>query len=244
MQKNSFTYTDYPSYLSFLRSSAEEKFAAFQRRLIPGEKILGVRIPALRAIAKRIAGGDWRRFLSEAQDGTMEEVMVQGLVIGSAKMDYGEALERAASFVPKIKSWASCDICGSSFKFLKKDPESSWRFLTRYLQSENEFAVRFAVTLLMEFYMTEESVGRLFPVFDSVRHKGYYVKMAVAWAVSNCFIHYPDKTMPYLRSNRLDDWTFNKALQKITESYRVDDGAKQTIRAMKRKISLGGTLND
>lgn len=236
MQKTSqdFEYTDYETYLQYLKSFAEEPFAEFQRRLIPGENILGVRTPTLRKIAKRIVKSDWRRFLSQARDDTMEEVMVQGLVVGSAKMDYSEAMERAKAFVPKIRSWASCDICGSSFRFLKKDIPSSFRFLQSFLGGGNEFAVRFGVILLMDYFICDEYVALLFPLFDGVRHEGYYVKMALAWAVSVCYVKYPALTEEYLGNCRLDDWTYNKALQKITESRRVDAETKEKIRAMKR----------
>ena len=60
--------------------------------------------------------------------------------------------------------------------------------------------------------------------------------MAVAWGLSVCFVKYPDKTMKYLKENNLDDWTYNKVLQKIMESYRVDDDTKAVIRAMKRRV--------
>jgi 3-methyladenine DNA glycosylase AlkD len=234
--RQKFIYTDYPAYIEYLKSFAEDSFAAFQRKLIPGETILGVRTPRLRSIAKQIAAGNWRRFLADAQGGTMEEIMMQGLVIGNAKMDYKEALKRASAFVPKIKSWAVCDICGSSFRFLKEDMASSFAFLKGYLSSENEFSVRFGVTLLMEFFICDEYIDQLFPLFDNVRQEGYYAKMAVAWAVSECFIKYPKRTTPYLQSNQLEDWTYNKALQKIIESNRVDEETKDKIRSMKRKI--------
>ena len=230
-----FHYTTYADFLQYLRSLSEEPFARFQRRLIPGETILGVRTPLLRAAAKQIAKGDWRRFLHEAQDGTLEEVLVQGLVVGYAKMDYDEALRRAAAFVPKIRSWASCDICGSSFRFLGKNRERSFSFLLGYLRGPGEFAVRFGVTLLMEYFTDEEYLSRLFAALDGVRHEGYYVKMAVAWAVSACYVKSSRRTMEYLSRCRLDDWTYNKALQKITESNRVDAAAKAKIRSMKRR---------
>lgn len=232
--RQDFAYTDYGTYLQYLRSFVEEPFAEFQRRLIPGETILGVRTPLLRAIAKQIAKGDWRRFLAEARDGAMEEIMVQGLVVGAAEMDYSEAMEYAAAFVPKIRSWATCDICGSSFRFLKRDMPSSFLFLKSCLSRGNEFAVRFGVTLLMEYFITDEYVARLFPLFDGVRHEGYYARMALAWAVSMCYVRYPALTAEYLRGCRLDDWTYNKALQKITESRRVDAETKDRLRAMKR----------
>lgn len=232
-----FSYTDYPAFRGYLHSLAEPKFAAFQRRLIPEETVLGVRVPQLRTLAKQIAKGDWRRFLSEAQDGTMEEVMLQGLVVGSAKMEYGEALERVAAFVPKIRSWAVCDTCTSSFRFFRKEPERSFAFLKRYALSAEEFAARFGVVATMDFFVTDESLAQLFELYNSIRPKDYYVKMAVAWAVSVCFVKFPKHTMKYLKTNSLDDWVYNKALQKITESYRVDAETKQRIRTMKRKCS-------
>lgn len=241
MQKTSqdFIYTDYEAYLRYLCSFAEEPFAAFQRRLIPGENILGVRTPTLRKIAAAIAKSDFRRFLSDARNDTMEEVMVQGLVIGDAKMEYDEAMRYAKAFLPKIRSWATCDICGSSFRFLKQDMPASFRFLKSCLSRRNEFAVRFGVTLLMDYFITDEYVPRLFPLFDGVRHEGYYVKMALAWAVSMCYVNYPALTEAYLANCGLDDWTYNKALQKITESRRVDAETKEKIRAMKRGTRSG-----
>ena len=233
MQKN-FVYAGYPDFLRELRSLAEEPYAQFQRRLVPGEKILGVRMPKLRALAKQIAKGDWRRFLADARDDTLEETMVQSLVIGGAGMEYREALARAAEFVPKIKSWAACDVCASSFRFLKQNPERSFAFLEKCLAGGSEFSVRFAVTLMAAFFMNDGYLARLFAAFDRAPCGGYYAKMAVAWAVSSCFVKYPERTAAYLRRCRLDDWTYNKSLQKIVESRRVDRRTKETIRSMKR----------
>lgn len=230
-----FQYTDYPEFLEYLNSFSEPDFAAFQRKLIPGETILGVRTPRIRTIAKEIAKSDWRRFLADARDDTLEEVEVQGLVIGTAKMDYDEALNHAAAFAPKIKSWASCDICCSSFKFLNKEPERSFEFIKGYLSDEREFVVRFGVILSMDYFIKEEYLGRLFKLYSQVHHEGYYVKMAVAWALSVCFVKFPEPTMEYLKSCRLDDWTYNKALQKIIESNRADAEQKRVVRTMKRK---------
>ena len=75
----------------------------------------------------------------------------------------------------------------------------------------------------------------MLPLLDRIKHDGYYVKMAVAWAISVCFVKYPEKTMAYLKDNTLDDFTYNKALQKIVESFRVNKETKNIIRSMKRK---------
>ena len=58
--------------------------------------------------------------------------------------------------------------------------------------------------------------------------------MAVAWTLQVAFVKFPNKTMQLLKNNKIDDWTYNKALQKIIESYRVDENTKNEIRKMKR----------
>ena len=61
------------------------------------------------------------------------------------------------------------------------------------------------------------------------------MRMGVAWAVSFYFVSFPEVTFAYQKNNSLDDWTYNKALQKIIESYRVEPEIKTQIRSMKRK---------
>ena len=58
--------------------------------------------------------------------------------------------------------------------------------------------------------------------------------MSIAWAISEAFIKFEDKTMKYLNNNSLEDFTYNKAIQKIIESYRVDDKTKEKLRKMKK----------
>lgn len=59
--------------------------------------------------------------------------------------------------------------------------------------------------------------------------------MAVAWTISIAFVKYKEKTLKFLQNSKLDNFTYNKALQKIVESYRVDKVTKEEIKKMKRK---------
>ena len=234
--ESDFQYHNYLILVEHIKTLADEPYLKMQNRIVPGVKnILGVRVPKLRALAKQIAKGDWRAYFSAAQSDSMEEIMLQGLVVGYAKMKLEEALPLLAGFVPKIDNWAVCDVCSSSLKFTEKNKEDVFAFLQPYLKSQSEFELRFAVVMLMDFYITDEYINEVLKIYNGIHHEGYYVKMAVAWALSVCFVKYPDKTMNYLKANDLDDWTFNKALQKIVESFRVDDSTKIVIRGMKRK---------
>ena len=89
--------------------------------------------------------------------------------------------------------------------------------------------------MLLTHFITEERIETVLERLDTIRHEGYYVKMALAWALSVCFIKFPERTLRYLQNNRLDDETFNKALQKIIDSFRVDRKTKDVIRSLRRK---------
>lgn len=222
---------------SRLLEMSDEQYKKFNSSLIPGEDrmMLGVRLPHLRALAKEIAKGDWRQFLDNGKDEYYEEVMLQGLVIGSVKASPDEILEYAARFIPKITNWAICDSFCTGLKLAKKQPRMVWDFLQPYLKSGGEFEIRFAVIMMLAHYINNEYIDRVISSLDRIRHEGYYVKMGVAWAISVCYVKYPEKTMDYFNTCSLDDFTFNKSLQKILESYRVDPESKTVIRSMKRR---------
>jgi len=219
-----------------LKDLAQEEYRKFISSLIPGDAvILGVRLPLIRNIAKEIARGDWREYLANADDEYFEEIMLQGLVIGLVKTDVEERLRLIASFVPKIRNWSVCDSFCAGLKFVKKNKERVREFLQPYLSSEQEFDLRFAVVIIMNYFIEDEYIDRILKLLDGIRHEGYYVKMAIAWALSECYVKFPQKTMKYLQHNSLEDFTYNKALQKIIESNRVDKGTKDLMRRMKRK---------
>lgn len=214
---------------------ADEKYKEFHSGLCPNtNNIVGVRVPVLRNYAKELAKGDFRTYLANAKDEYYEEVMLQGMVIGLAKMELEERLEYITKFVPKIDNWAVCDVSCAGFKFTKKYQSEVWKFLKPYLESNKEFEIRFGVVMLLDFYITEEYIDKVLEILNKIQHEGYYVKMAVAWAISICYIKFPKETSKLLQQNELDDFTYNKALQKIIESYRVLEQDKKMIRKMKR----------
>lgn len=217
-------------------AKVDSDYQQFSASLLPTiTNILGVRIPALRIMAKQIVKDDWRTYLQQADHEYFEEVMLQGMVIGYAEMDIEERLQYITDFVPKIDNWSVCDRFCGGLKFTSTHQQPVWEFILPYLSSEHEYEVRFAVVMLLTYYVDEYYIQDVLRHLDRVQHEGYYVKMAVAWAISICYIHLPEPTMHYLQHNQLDRFTYNKALQKITESYRIDPETKHHIRSMRRK---------
>ncbi|MGO5091226.1 DNA alkylation repair protein [Clostridium sp. LCP25S3_F10] len=216
---------------------ADEEYQKFSSSLLPNtDNILGVRLPKLRKLAKAISKEDWREFMANYDSKYFEEIMLQGLVLGYAKTDIEEILQYVANFVPKIDNWSVCDSFCTGLKFTKNNMERVWNFIQPFLSSNKEFEVRFGVVMLLNFYINDEYIDKVIKSLDAIKHSGYYAKMAAAWTISICYIKFPKQTMEYLENNTLDDFTYNKALQKITESLRVDKETKIIIKSMKRKL--------
>ena len=221
---------------------ADEEYRAFHSRLLGGtEYILGVRVPDLWKLAKRLVKEEGDGYLRRASDETYEEIMLQGMVIALIRENFEDKLKRLSAYMAKIDNWAQCDVVCGRLKACGKYREETLRFLKPYLSSEKEFEVRFAVVLLMTYLVDEEHIDETLALLESVRHPGYYVKMGVAWAVSVCFVKFPGETMECLEKGNFDSDTYRKALQKIVESNRVDSETKKMIRELRRRPVPGGS---
>ena len=210
------------------------KYKEFDSSLCPNvEKIIGVRIPQLRAMAKEIASNEYKEFLENAQDEYYEELVLQGLVIGYAKISIEETFEYLQRFVPKINSWAVCDTTCSNLKITKKYMQEMWKFLKQYINSDKEYEIRFALVMYLNYFLTDEYIDEILQKIDKIENKEYYVQMATAWLVSTAYVEQREKTETFLQQNNLDKFTQNKSIQKICESYRVSKEDKEKLRKYK-----------
>jgi 3-methyladenine DNA glycosylase AlkD len=189
----------------------------------------------LRAIAKELARTNPIEYM-ELEDITLyEEKVIQGLIIGMAKLSVNETQKYLEKFIPKIDSWAVCDVVCSSLKIANKNQKEMWDFLEKYIKSNEEFEIRFAVVMYLDYYLNEEYIDRVIKNISKIKSNKYYVQMAIAWLVSVSYIKQKEKTLEYLKNNKLYDFTHNKAIQKIIESYRVSKEEKEFVRTLKRK---------
>ena len=220
-----------------LLSLQDKKYQEFHSSLCPGtDNIIGVRVPILRNYAKKLSKQEnIKEYIFFNKTKYYEEVMLQGMLIGLIKnCDIKETLSMIKNFIPKIDNWAVCDICCAGLKTINKNKEIVWTFIQKYLKSKKEFEVRFAIVMMLDYFIDEKYTDKVLTILDNIKHDAYYVKMAVAWTISIAFVKFPDKTMKYLKQNNLDDWTYNKSLQKICESLRVSKEMKEKIKRMKR----------
>ncbi len=211
-----------------LLAQADEDYAAFHRKICPNAgEVIGVRLPELRKLAKQIARENWRAFLAQSAE-YYEEILLQGLVIGCAKCPLEERLALIAGFVPQIRNWAICDTFCSGLKAAEKNPEAFWEFLLPYLAAEQEFMVRFGVVMLLDHYVRRpEWSMRAVEQIMELKHEGYYVKMAAAWALAEAVIYFPQDMLIFFQNRLPEPETRKMMVRKLLDSRRISAEDKQ-----------------
>ena len=222
----------------FLYKNGDKKYLDFSDSLdkYKNYKKVGVRIPLLREYASALSKNYNLNYLyNNIDDEYYEEILLKGFIIGKyKKLSYEELKEYIIDFVPKIKDWSVCDTFCCSLKITKKYLDEVYKLINKYLKSKIEFEVRYALVMLLNYYINDEYIDKLFEIINEVKLDKYYVKMANAWLISFCMIKYFDKTYLFMKDNKsLDKWTYNKAIDKSIESFRLDDKQKSKLKKLK-----------
>ena len=214
-----------------MQADSNKEFAA---RLNPGiENVLGLRIPQLRKLAKIIARHQCEQYLSAPGDFYMEERMLHGMVLGEIDMDDIDGyLQRVAVFVRSINSWSVCDTFDFKGKrrLVERYPSLIRQWLLQWLDSDREYGVRFAVVMFMKYFIGQGNPSDFLQLMAGVKHRGYYVSMAVAWGIATAMAKYPDDTIAWLAGNPVDRPTMKRAIQKSLESFRISAEHKAILR--------------
>lgn len=231
---NNQNYSEFIEYLYTKKDS--DKFIEFSKKLIfTNSKMIGIKVPVLRNIAKEISKTDIYSFLNTVKSNTYEEIILEGLVISYIK-DYDTFKKYFSKFIKKIDNWSTCDICISSMKIIIKHKDEFFKDIKKYLKSKDEFIVRVGVILLLDFYIEDTYIDEIFALIDDINREEYYINMAIAWLISVCFVKQKEKTINYLKNNNLNAFTHNKAIQKIRESRRVTKEEKNVVANLKKQV--------
>lgn len=223
-------------YRAMLQSAAESTLAEFNSKLVPGkERILGVRMPVIRRIARDIIDDDWRQ-IADSSPEYLEEEILKGIVIATAPISIEERISASEGFIPTIDNWSVCDSFSCSWRFDIDESRKAWDFLSSYMASGKEFEMRTSVVSRMWLFKDKASCRSLLGDLASFDNPGYYYRMGSAWAVATVFSEYPDMAEELLSSNRLEPWTHNKAIQKIGESLKTSKEDRARLRLLKRQV--------
>lgn len=211
--------------VSFVRQKLVENcdpaFREFVKPFIrTPDKIVGVRIPILHAIAKEVARTDPEGYLRERKDRSFEETVIRGLVIAYNRSDNQWRLNALKAFIPRVQDWATCDVVCAALKPLRKEREAFLAFLSPYLLG-SEFEVRFALVCLMDHFLIPEYIKIVFANIKKVDETPYYVMMGKAWLIATAARKFPKETVEFLKIAKLGEETKKATLRKIKDSRAV-----------------------
>ena len=101
------------------------------------------------------------------------------------------------------------------------------------MQSENPWAVRVGLVMMLWHYLTEGYLPQVLERTDAVQSEHYYVRMGQAWLLATAWAKDRERMMGYVKQHQLDDWTFHKFIQKCCESYRITKEDQEYLRSLK-----------
>lgn len=197
------------------------------------DTIIGVRIPALRKLAKELKGTEEAEgFLSLLPHKYFEEYQLHSFLIGYIK-DFDEGLAQVERLLPYLNSWALTD--SMRVKAFDRDPIRLLPYIGNWLDSDHPYTVRYGILCLMNYFLDDHFQPEYLEKVSAVKSEAYYVNMMIAWYFATALAKQYKATVPYIEEQRLSKWVHNKTIQKAIESYRISGEQKAYLRTLKIK---------
>ena len=215
-----------------LLAMRDEKFASFNAKLLPNiamETVLGVKTPLLRKYAKNMPNADI--FLADLPHKYFEENQIHAFLVADIR-DFEKCVDMVDRFLPYVDNWATCDQLIP--KAFAKNTDALFPWINKWIKSVHTYTVRFAIGLLMRFYLGERFDTRYANMVANIKSDEYYVNMMCAWYFATALAKNWDETIGFIENNKLDSWTHNKTIQKATESYRITHKQKEYLRGLRQ----------
>lgn len=222
--------------IDMLNDSKDVVYKSFNSKLIPNidkDGIIGVRVPDIRKIAKKVNDlGIGDEFLNDLPHSFFEENMLHAILLNDLH-DIETLINYLDKFLPFVDNWAVCDIIKP--KIFKKYPDKVFDKINEWVNSKNEYTVRFGVVCLLNFFLDDLFTDKINDIVVNIHREEYYINMAIAWYFSYALIKQYESTIKIFENMVLDKWVHNKSITKAIESYRVSEEVKNYLKGLRIK---------
>ena len=213
----------------------DTSYADFQSNLIPNiprTSIIGIRVPQLRKLAKKLSKEkDISIFLRTLPHVYYDENMLHSLLISEIQ-DFKSCISAIDTFLPFVDNWAVCDIL--SPRVFKQNHSLLLAEIPRWIFSKHPYTCRFGIEILMSHFLDDDFKDSYLKMPAQVHSDEYYVNMMIAWFFATALAKQWQATIPYLENGNLDLWVHNKTIQKARESYRITFEQKEYLKSLKK----------
>lgn len=214
----------------------DKKYRDFTIKLSPTvdpDTVIGVRLPALRALAKELRSNKAaEEFMAVLPHRFFEENHLHSFLLHDIR-DFNEAVREVERFLPYVDNWAVCD--SIRVKAFEKYPERLMPYIDKWIASDHTYTVRCGVLCMMTYLLNENFSAEQLEKAAVIQSDEYYINMMRAWYFATALAKQYEATLPFIENDRLDKWTHNKTIQKAVESYRVTDEHKAYLKTLRRK---------
>ena len=218
-----------------LESIQNDQLKQFNKKIINTKyNVLGVKTEVLKKIAKDNVI-NYKDYFKENHI-YYEEYMIHGFMLGYLKLTLEGLIPYINDYIELIDNWAMVDSIVSNLKIFNKYEREVFELAKSYLKSDKEFKVRFGYCIFLSYYINkskEEYIDEILTLCNK-NHDLYYIQMMVAWLLSFSYIKFKEKTFSFLLYSNLDNFTFNKTISKICDSYRVTKEEKEKLKKLRK----------
>ena len=225
----------YNEFVDYLFSLKDLKYKDFHSSLVLNSKyeMIGIRVPIMRDIAKEIAKTNIEEYLKYSKNKYYEETLIEGLVISHIK-DETTFYKYFKKYIKKIDNWAICDSFCSSIKIVRKFEDKYFNESIKLSLDESEFISRVGLVTILNHFVNEKRIGDIIEVLNKIKSDKFYINMAEAWLICDMYIKFPKETKEFIKNNKLNRFTQNKAISKIHDSYRVNKKEKEELKKYRK----------
>lgn len=220
----------------------DEKYALFASKIVnTSYPLLGVRMPILHKIAKELSEKEKKELLAQIPKNlSCEEWLVMGDILASElkRMEIKEWWSYTRAYLLRIDSWNYVDNLFAQLRWIKGKKyggiyNALYELLLEELYCKETFVSRFVIMSLTRYY--PQSYGELLGRFcDFENGLEYYLKMGVAWAISEIYCKERERIFGFLKESKLSDEIHSLSIRKICESKQVSNEERAKIKALRR----------
>ena len=216
-----------------LFSKKDERYKEFNKKIVPDAKkpMIGVQLPKIRELVKKTTFERAKDFF-QTEHVYYEEVMMHGLLIAKF-CTREEDFIYLEEFLPQIDNWAVCDVTATSIKKLAKNETLLYESVTKWLQSDKIYTIRFGIVCLLTYFCDKAYSENVIKLIRSIKTDEYYIIMAIAWLLSVMLVKDYESAARLLESKTLPRFIQNKTIDKARDSFRIDDKVKIYLKTLK-----------
>lgn len=236
LAKSEWTKKDGEEFTKLLATFGRPEKVEWTRRIInTNMPVLAVLSQDVGALVKGVTKGNFLSFLDLNLNEYYENTAVNASLISRIK-DFETAKKYLLVLADGADNWATCDTV--KFNVTATSAEDWWGLSGEMLSSNKEFVRRIGVDIMFQFILPykKDYLDGVFMRLDALDGEdAYYVNMAAAWLLAECFAKRRDETLAYYAVTKTNSFVVNKSVQKCRDSFRVSAEDKDLLLGFKRK---------